>query len=123
LRGRGLLAELELILEILAEGIATAIRRRQLEIARHLELAYEWLREAARPPAGVRLVADDGSAYSGFAVFEKNEPVLMLAFRHGGGRAPIVTPPPAHHRSYYGTGLLDPDDPRWDRDVNPYERR
>lgn len=112
-----------MILEILAEGIATALRRRQTEISRHLDVVYEWLREVARPPAGVRLVADDGSSYSGFAVFERNELVLMLAVRGVGGRSPIVTPPSTPHRSYYGSGLLDPNDPRWDRDVNPYERR
>lgn len=56
----------------------------------------DWLRTAAKPPPRVVLRAEDGSLYTGFAVFEKSHPVLMLAIRHEVyERPPIVTPPPS----------------------------
>ncbi len=135
---RGALAEFELILEIFGEGLIAAIGRRQSQISRHVDLAYEWLREAARPPRGVRLVADDGSSYSGIAVFERNEVALMVAFRHVvcAGRGSGITPPssaapaastyPGRYVATQEFGVskyeVDPDDPMWDRDGDPYRR-
>ncbi len=134
-----LLAELELILEIFGEGLIAAIGRRQSQISRHLDLACEWLREAARPPSGVRLVSDDGSLWSGVCLVERSELVWALMHRHVtcGGRGP-TTPSPRSAppvRSYPGPYVaptdeefamskyqVDPDDPLWNRDVDPYRR-
>lgn len=44
-----------------------------------LRVVAEWLVEVARPPRGVRLVADDGAEYSGIVFVEHNEPMLMVA--------------------------------------------
>ena len=44
-----------------------------------LRVVAEWLVEVARPPRGVRLVADDGAEYSGVVFVEHNEPMLMVA--------------------------------------------
>jgi hypothetical protein len=64
-------------------------------------------------------------------VIERSELVMMLAVRHPPGavvereRSPIITPPPRPQpqRTLYETFTdLDPDDPSWDRDVNPYRR-
>lgn len=44
----------------------------------------DWLAEIAKPPAGVRLVSDDGVAFSGVVVVEDSRPILMLAFRTRG---------------------------------------
>lgn len=59
----------------------------------------EWIADAAQPPRGVRLVADDGSEFSGVVLVERNRPVLMLALRVGAAsqreprpQAPYATP-------------------------------
>lgn len=44
----------------------------------------DWLTDIAKPPVGVRLVSDDGGAFSGVVVVEDSRPILMLAFRTGG---------------------------------------
>ena len=43
----------------------------------------DWIAEAAQPPRGVRLVADDGSEFSGLVLVERNRPLMMLALRVG----------------------------------------
>lgn len=52
----------------------------------------EWIADAAQPPRGVRLVADDGSEFSGVVLLERNRPVLMLALRVGAASHPMPAP-------------------------------
>lgn len=44
----------------------------------------DWLIETTKPPAGVRLLSEDGGTFSGIVLVEDNRPLLMLAFRTGG---------------------------------------
>ena len=103
-----------MIVDVLAEGLLEALQQRRHLISQHLQVFTGWLREAVRPPPGVRLVADDGATYSGCLIVLKNE--LIWSLMHPG---PVVSPPP--RRTYYENGLLNPDDPRWDRDL-PFRR-
>lgn len=48
----------------------------------------DWIAEAARPPPGVRLVADDGTEYTGVVLVEANRPKLMFALRVGAAERP-----------------------------------
>ena len=89
----------------------------------------EWLRETSKPPPGVELRSHDGTTYTGVLVVERSELVMMLAVRHPTGtvvehaRPPIVTPPPGSQRTLFRTfSDLDPDDPRWDQDGDPFRR-
>jgi hypothetical protein len=113
---------IELVAELIGAPLLEALRRRRPRLAARAESAVEWLRDAAEPPHGVKLVAEDGSVYTGLVIIERNAPVVMLAVRHPAirvERPPIVTPPPAQQR-LYGHDRLDPDDPIWDRDMSPY---
>lgn len=69
----------------------------------------EWLTEVAQPPAGVRLVTEDGAEYTGVVLVESNRPRLMIALRVGGARRP-----PARELQYqhpvYGEPRWRPDD-------------
>lgn len=68
-----------------------------------LRVMAEWIAEVARPPRGVRLVAEDGAEYSGVVLVEHNEPVLMLALCVSGPRRREARVP--YPRSF--------DDPLW----------
>lgn len=92
--------------------------------------AAEQLREAARPPRGVELRADDNALYTGVVIVDRNRPVAMLALRVGERRAsaeerPLVTPAADVRSPFLGgqrPAHLDPDHEMWDR-PNPYAPR
>ena len=42
-----------------------------------------WAAKLTKPPVGVRLVSDDGGAFTGFVIVENNKPIAMLAIRVG----------------------------------------
>jgi hypothetical protein len=116
----------QLVVELLGEAIADAARRYRSRLSERTQLVVGWLRDVAEPPPGVELRSADGATYTGFVVVERNELRLMLAVRHPPGpipttaaRPPIVPPPPRERGLY---NLLDPDDPRWDRDGDPFRR-
>ena len=95
-------------------------------IGNQLADLVEWLRETARPPDGVELRSRDGTTYTGVVVVERSELVLMIAVAHppGGSAEPERRPfpgPPQRSPSLVHYGL-DPDDPRWDRDGDPFRR-
>lgn len=77
----------------------------------------DWITEAARPPAGVRLVADDGTEYTGIVLVEANRPRLMFALRVGAGvrLAPRTTYGREPHYSRHAL-----DDEVWPHDQGPY---
>ena len=114
---------LEVAAETIGSALVDAFRRRRPALAHRAEAALEWLREAAEPPRGIELRSADGGVYTGFVIVDRNKPILMLAVRLPAGpaleRTPLVTPPPIQ-RPLYGQDRLDPDEPIWDRDVNPY---
>lgn len=60
----------------------------------------EWIAETAQPPRGVRLMADDGSEFSGLVLVERNRPVLMLALRAGAASQREPRPPPNYPTPY-----------------------
>jgi len=90
-------ALVDLLLRAIEEG-----RPRLRDIA-------DWVVDAARPPQGLRLVADDGTLYTGFLFVKDNEPVVVLAVRADRPRHPPVT---QQHRQYV-------DEPAWFYDDAP----
>lgn len=116
---------LELGAETIGAAAIEALRRRQPGLVGKAEQALAWLRDVAEPPSGVELRCNDGAAYTGLVVVERNKPVIMLAVRHPPGpvveRTPVITPAPVQ-RPLYGHERLDPDDPVWDRDRGFYNR-
>ncbi len=80
----------------------------------------DWIADAARPPHGVRLVADDGSEYTGVVLVERNRPIVMLAVNVGHdttGRyqAPQqrYAPPFRRDRGYHDEPNLSFEDEDW----------
>lgn len=76
---------------------------------RHSRLrdVLDWFGQMAKPPAGVRLVSDDGGAFSGFVIVEDNRPILMLALRTG--------TTVRNERSSYERYMRPLDDELWSR--------
>lgn len=115
---------LEFVAEIIGTPLMEAIRRRRP--GPRTLAAIRWLQEMAEPPSGLELRSSDGSAYSGVALLERSEVVLLLAVRHPPGRQPerppVVTPPPRQHDRPLYHQHLDPDSPHWDRDGDPFLR-
>ena len=113
-----------LVEELLGEALFTALRDLRHAIRAASDEAVAWLRTAAQPPPNLRLVSDDGSTFTGMVLVERSDVVVMLAARH----TPAFTPRAERQPSRVarpGMSLaqrLDPDDPRWDADVNPFHR-
>lgn len=71
------------------------------------------------------LRSEDGRLYTGLVVVERNELVMMLAYRHEGiGRRPEAVPTrePSRSQTVLFGSRFDPDDPIWDRDGDPFRR-
>lgn len=78
----------------------------------------DWIADVARPPPGVRLVADDGTEYTGLVLVEANRPRLMFALRVG-----VSNPLAVHDARYrrepqYLRHVLDEE--LWRRGDDPY---
>lgn len=119
---------IDIVAELFAEAVDSVVRREWPWWTAGKSRIVDWLRDTARPPGGVELRTDDGSTYTGFVVVERNELKLMFAVRQPAGPLP---PTPAPRRdatssmARHGSSLLgypDPDDPRWDRDGDPFRR-
>jgi hypothetical protein len=87
----------------LGDALVDALLRAVDQGRPRLRVVAEWIAEVARPPRGLRLVADDGAEYSGVVIVEHSEPVLMLALCVSGPRRREACAP--HPRSF--------DDPLW----------
>jgi len=125
--------------DAVAEGVLLAFERLLARLGPDLDDLMDRLREMARPPAGVELRTADGLQYSGVAVFEKNQIVIMIATALGTAapaRIPIPlgpsNPQPYMASSGYGSTpaygssrrLFDPDDEPGDGwPPDPYGRR
>ena len=81
----------------LGDALVDALLRAVDEGRPRLRAMAEWIADAAQPPRGVRLVADDGSEFSGLVLVERNRPLLMLALRVGAAAPQEQRAPP------YGT--------------------
>jgi len=53
------------------------------DTASTLERMYAWLRDAGRPPTGVRVETRSGALYSGVILVHQNVPLVMFALRTG----------------------------------------
>lgn len=110
-------------------------------VAPHAEELLEQLREAARPPRGVRLSSDDGHVYTGVLLVDRNQVVVMLAVRDARSSERERPTAPTYggsgrgfgsmsdSRDQYGSArsLFDHERPRYDRtevddDDDPAER-
>ena len=114
-----------LVAELIGEALLDAIDQSRAAVAAKAKAALGWLREKAEPPDGVELRSQDGSMFSGIALFERNRVVLMLAVRHPNitvERQATVDPPPRQQPFAVQTSLVDPDSSVWDRDGDPFRR-
>ncbi len=114
-----------LVEEVLGEGLVQAFRGLRRAVGEASEQTVDWLREVAQPPPGVRLTSPDGSTFTGIVLVERSDVVVMLAARHDPGvsgprtpEAPSSSPSPTHGLTL--AERLDPNHPRWDRDINPF---
>jgi hypothetical protein len=78
----------------IGDAFVDALLRAVDEGRPRLRRMAEWIADAAQPPRGVRLVADDGSEFSGVVLLERNRPVLMLALRVAAASHPMPPPRP-----------------------------
>lgn len=100
--------------EALVDVLLQAVEESRPRVRR----VIDWIAEAARPPAGVRLVAEDGALYTGLVLVEANRPTVMLALRVGADGRPVPRESHYPREPQYLRAVLD-DDP-WPRRDNPY---
>ena len=91
--------------------------------------AFEWLREAAVPPEGVRLHVVDGAAYTGLVIVDRNRVVLMLAARSDGGGTVTAPEKKTPNLDQYirpttsSRSLFEHEAPPWHEDHDGYDYR
>lgn len=107
--------------EALGDALLELVQQSTSRAAPHVRSAVAWLREHAQPPQGTRLISPDGGAYTGVAVVDRNNVVVLIAARSEGfspspsPRPPMVTAPRQPQRFFEpdpdpGDGW-PPDDP------------
>ena len=108
----------------LGDALLDLVRQATMDAPRRIETALEWLREHAQPPYGLKVVAPDGATYSGLAVLDRSNVVLLLAARHDGIVLRVPSPPPAYGMPAPSHGrLFEPeDDPGDGWPPDPYRR-
>lgn len=117
------------VAEFIGEELLRTVERGRHQISTNADRALEWLREVSEPPRGLELRAIDGARYTGVLVVQGNAVKYAWLIRHPALSPSPVSPPasptfgaprnaPLVPRP--GGYDLDPDDPRWDRDWNPY---
>lgn len=118
------------VAEFIGDELLRALERGRQRMGHQAEEVLEWLREVSKPPKGLELRATDGVRYTGMLVIDSNRVMLAWLIRHPAmpaGPSPTPVSPAYGSRmqaplaTRFGPGELDPDDPRWDRDWNPYE--
>lgn len=77
---------------VLAEGLLAVLDRVLLRMNPNLDRAFDWLRDAATPPADLEFKASDGALYTGLVVLERSRVILMLAVR-----GPVSQPTPPRY--------------------------
>lgn len=97
--------------DALGDALLELVQQAAADLSPQVRRAITWVREHAEPPSGVKLVSPDGTEYSGVAILDRNDVIVLLAARHPTTaitprRDPIPIPPP---RPRY----FDPE-PRYD---------
>ena len=97
-------------------GVGDALVDVVLDVARdrrgsQMRRLLGWAAKLTKPPVGVRLVSDDGGAFTGFVIVENNKPIAMLAIRVGSAtpRSQMMPTEPGYFGPVHG-------EPRWRRD-------
>jgi hypothetical protein len=95
--------------DALVDVVLEGARDRRVSRMRKL---FGWAAKLTKPPVGVRIVSDDGGAFTGFVIVEHNNPIAMLALRVGTAtpRAQMMPPEPGYSRSVHGESRWRPDD-------------
>lgn len=90
----------EAVAEAVSDAVLDLLRQAIADAPSHVERAIEWLRDNAQPEAGVKLVSPDGSLYTGVAVIDRNDVVVLVAARQPGllqaprpAAVPLGSPP------------------------------
>lgn len=96
------------VAEIIGYALIAVVERGQRSSLGRALAAWRWFHHVAEAPAGLKLVAPDGSAYTGIVFLERSRAVLLFAIHH-----PANVPPhaqcgdwPEHH----SLGLFEDDD-------------
>lgn len=90
------------LVEVLLDGV------RGVPVSRSRRF-FAWLAKLTNPPVGLRIVSDDGGAFTGFIVVEKNVPIAVLALRVGTA-SPVALSDPARLRHPHGGPSWSADD-------------
>ena len=94
--------------DALVDVVLDGARDRRVSRMRRL---LGWAARLMKPPVGVRLVSDDGGAFTGFVIVEHNKPIAMLAIRVGTAPRPQpIAAEPGDFRSVHGEPRWRPDD-------------
>ena len=107
----------------IGDALLDLVRQAATDAPRHIERAVEWLRENAHPPEGVRLISPDGTLFTGVAIIDRNDVVVLVAARQQGPSVPRpAIPMPASSPAYASPNRHMFDDPSdgWPND--PYRR-
>lgn len=95
--------------DALVDVVLDGARDRRVSRMRRL---LGWAAKLTKPPVGVRLVSDDGGAFTGFVIVENNTPLAMLAIRVGTAthQPHMMVAEPAYFRSVDGEPRWRPDE-------------
>jgi hypothetical protein len=85
--------------DALGDALLDLVQQAASEASPKVKQAVAWLREHAEPPEGVKLQSPDGTLYSGVAILDRNNVIVLLAARHPTTaitphRDPVPIPPP-----------------------------
>ena len=95
--------------DALVDVVLDGARDRRVSRVRRL---LGWAAKLTKPPVGVRLVSDDGGAFTGFVIVEHNKPIAMLAIRVGSAtpRHQMMPSEPGYFRPVHGEPPWPADD-------------
>ena len=68
--------------DALGDALLELVQQAASEASPKVKQAVAWLRDHAEPPQGVKLQSPDGTLYSGVAIVDRNNVVVLLAARH-----------------------------------------
>lgn len=109
----------------LGDALLELVHQSAARATPHVRNAVAWLREQAEPPEGVKLVSPDGTLYSGVAIVDRNDVIVLLAARHapvaGPRRDPVPIPAPSPRRFFEPEPSYDDPGDGWPPD--PFRTR
>lgn len=98
------------------EGLLALWERARRPLERELGSVADWIREAAKPPPGIEVRTADGTVYTGLALLERNNIIVLFAV---GERGPGNAPQPSPAR--YAEREPDPEPPRYRGSMSLWE--